>query len=79
MTTNLNQQLYIKSHYELITLTCEKFLFLAVPIFRHAIFGSVLLAVPDIFHLFIFFKRTAIFSMSIFSSAIISKYGRHAG
>jgi hypothetical protein len=30
----------------LISMTCEKLLFLAVSIFRHAILGSVLLAVP---------------------------------
>jgi hypothetical protein len=45
-----------------------------VPIFRCAIFGSVLLAVLDIFCLFIFFGWT-----TIFSSAIISKYGLHVG
>jgi hypothetical protein len=32
-------------------------LFLAVPIFRCAIFGSVLLAVPYIFRLFLFFRE----------------------
>jgi hypothetical protein len=37
----------------LITLTC-KLLFLAKPIFRHAIFGSDLLVVPYIFCFFLF-------------------------
>jgi hypothetical protein len=50
-----------------------------VPIFRHTIFGSDLLVVPDILSLFILFERIAIFSMSIFSSAIFSRYGHYAG
>jgi hypothetical protein len=57
----------------IFSLTCDKILFLAVSIFRHTIFGSGLLVVPDIFGLFLFFRVTAIFSMSIFVDFSISK------
>jgi hypothetical protein len=63
----------------MISLTCDEILFLAVSIFRHTIFGSGLLVVPDIFGVFLFFRVTAIFGMSIFSRAIFSRCGRHAG
>jgi hypothetical protein len=54
------------------SLPCEEFLFLAVSIFRHTIFGMVLLVVPDIFGLFQFLGRTAIFSMSILAGLYIA-------
>jgi hypothetical protein len=43
---------------------------LAVSIFRHTIFGSGLLVVPDIFGVFLFFRLTI---FTIFSKAIFSR------
>jgi hypothetical protein len=43
-------------------------------IFRHTIFGIGLLVVPGIFGVFLFFRVIAIFSRAIFS-----RYGHHAG
>jgi hypothetical protein len=63
----------------MISLTCGEILFLAMFVFRYTIFGSGLLVVPDIFGVFLFFRVIAIFSMSIFSRAIFSKYGHHTG
>jgi hypothetical protein len=53
------------------SLTCEEFLFLIVPIFRHTIFGMVLRVVLDIFGIFIFFGPTVIFSMSILAGLLL--------
>jgi hypothetical protein len=49
-----------------------------VSIFRHSIFGSGLLVVSDIFGVFLFFRVTTIFGMSIFSRAIFSMRGHYA-
>jgi hypothetical protein len=54
----------------LISLTCEKLLFLAVPIFRHAIFGSVLLAVPYIF-VFSYFLGGLLFLACLFLAVLL--------
>jgi len=62
----------------IFSFTCYKILFLEASIFRHTIFGSGLLVVPDIFEVFLFFRVTTIFGMSRFSRVIFSKHGNHA-
>jgi len=73
---NLHEKLNSMS---MISLTCGDILFLAMSIIRQIIFGSGFLVVLDIFGVFLFFRVTTIFSMSIFSRAIFSRYGHHAG
>jgi len=63
----------------IFSLTCDEILFLAMSILRHTTFGSGLLVVPDIFGVFLLFRVTFIFGMSIFSRVVFSRSSRHAG
>jgi len=54
----------------LFSLTCEEFLFLAVLIFRHTIFGKVLIVVPDIFVFSIFFGKQLFLAMLLLAGMV---------
>jgi hypothetical protein len=54
----------------LISLTCEMLLFLAVPIFRRAIFGSDLIAIPFIFRLSYFLGVRLLFLACLYLAVL---------